>query len=675
MKRIFGLDYGRGTMAGFYVDEGAEVLDPHAIMDSHGEPSGFAVMDAGTTRLGLQMYNIPGRDYGRIKEFHVNVKELPHGNERDDAMQIQYARAWRERIMEKTPQFFNDGYEEYWFIGCPTGWRSKKTIDDYAKIFTAAGFKNVVIVPESNAAMMHAEKAYGFVKDVDEKVGVLCIDLGAYSADSTYVRPGKSVVSYGGYVGASLIEKMIVTENLNDEHRTADRPYVSSEVLKAIREEYRESEKFRTYVLIAARKLKEQYYTALAEGNDFSDIDCTVVVQLDEDMKNRLGVKLFTIYVNDRMTKSIIHDRSVRSVLGEEFDDLAVEVRKELEDRSWGAGLKSFLQKTLEMCPDFAVAAQAGGSHACLIVTGGASLMSFVQDIISEVMPNVTLYKDPDPMSTIAKGLVFFGPEKLKAMAFDKEFERLLTQDENGNPIKEDASNSVLNERLSRSHDELGLEFIADTVIKMVDSIVDAANGWANRQFDSDQIASQAYQAFASWFEGDMVKEYNQKHVPNCKKHIVTNVNKLFEPLLEAYGFKEDAKVILKESDLTLKYAECFLKDWKGFLEAFKGMILEENEIYSKFPNPGAFNLFSPSRKDILSSAADTLNERNRKWREQCFETLMSYFNSPKVYGPFKMECLAEVLVALRTKKKSKLGELIVEESFDDDVVTPEVVD
>ena len=675
MKRIFGLDYGRGTMAGFYIDEGAEVLDPHAIMDSHGEPSGFAVMDDGTTRLGKTMYTISDRDFPHVREFHVNVKGMPQGNEEEDALQIQYARAWRERIIKKHPHLFNDGYEEYWFIGCPTGWRSKKVVDDYAKIFTAAGFKNVVIVPESNAAMMCAEKSFSFVKHVDKNVGVLCVDLGAYSADSTYVRPNESVVSYGGYVGASLVEKMIVIENLKDEYRIDPRSYVTPKALEKIGEEYRRNEKFRTYILNHARDLKEQYYTKVADGATYNAFDFMVQVPLPEYLQERTGAKLFTIYVNDLMTKAIIHDRSVKSVLGEEFDALPDEVRKEFGDKSWSACLEGFLERTLEICPDFATAARSSEKKACLIVTGGASKMSFVEDIIYKVMPKATPYKDEDPMSTIAKGLVFFGPEKLKAMAFDKEFERLLTQDENGNPIKEDASNSVLNERLSRSHDELGLEFIADTVIKMVDSIVDAANGWANRQFDSDQIASQAYQAFASWFEGDMVKEYNQKHVPNCKKHIVTNVNKLFEPLLEAYGFKEDAKVILKESDLTLKYAECFLKDWKGFLEDFKGMILEENEIYSKFPNPGAFNLFSPSRKDILSSAADTLNERNRKWKEQCFETLMSYFNSPKVYGPFKMECLAEVLVALRTKKKSKLGELIVEESFDDDVVTPEVVD
>jgi hypothetical protein len=97
--------------------------------------------------------------------------------------------------------------------------------------------------------------------------------------------------------------------------------------------------------------------------------------------------------------------------------------------------------------------------------------------------------------------------------------------------------------------------------------------------------------------------------------------------------------------------------------------------MYSKFPNPGAFNLFSPSRSDILSSKAEEIDEYNREWQVKCYENLKEWFDSPDVYGPFKHECLVEVLLALRTKKKSKLGELIVEESFDDDVAAPDVVD
>ena len=45
---------------------------------------------------------------------------------------------------------------------------------------------------------------------------------------------------------------------------------------------------------------------------------------------------------------------------------------------------------------------------------------------------------------------------------------------------------------------------------------------------------------------------------------------------------------------------------------------------------------------------------------------LLELFNSKELYTPFAQECLFEMLKALNEAKKSKLGELVVEESFDD---------
>lgn len=676
--RIFGLDYGRGTMAGFYIDEGADALDPHAIMDSRGEPSGFAVMHDGTTRVGKNMITISDRDFPHVKEFHVNVKEMPHGNEREDALQIQYARAWRERFLKKYPQLFNDGYEEYWFIGCPTGWRSKKLVDNYAKIFTAAGFQNVVIVPESNAAMMCAQKRFEFAKHVDKDVGVLCIDLGAYSADSTYVRPGESVISYGGYVGASLVEKMIVAENLNDEYRIAGQPYATPEALEVIGEEYRRNEKFRTFVLNYARDLKELYYSKVADGAAFNAFDFIGQVPLPMYLQERLGVRFFAIYVNDLMTNAIIHDRSVKSVLGEEFDALPDEVRKEFGDKSWSACLKGFLEKTLEICPDFATAARSGDKRACLIVTGGASKMLFVEDVICEVMPKASLYKDEDPMSTIAKGLVYFGPGKLKAIAFDREFERLRKQDKDGNPVEKDNPNWVLNEVLSDAHNKLGVDLISNTVGKIIEAVYNAVISWRNSNIDSNEIHTTALAEFCKWFEGEMVDDYNNKFAPACRNCIVDGVNSLFKPLLQEYSDKEHdlGDALLVVEDLSLKYVDCFLKWWQAQYEGFKEKILEDKEFFKQFPNPGFFgSIFGPGRGQFLGAVANVLQKRYETWAEEYWKILKSEFDSREVYSPFCYECLLEILSAIDKAKKTKLGELIVEESFDDDVVTPEVVD
>ena len=401
-KKYFSLYFGKDVVSASYIDSDVECQVTKSLLVDHGEPAGLVVADDGTTYVGFEQYSTSLRErqrLGRGTTFY-DADTLMSKMSNQAVESIRYVMAWRNRILTKILDLFDgyltDGYsvEERWFVVCPSAWiENNGGTFDLKCLFERAGFTNVMIVPEFASAIMYMEKAYGFMRDVDSQLGVLCVDIGHDEITTTYIASGSRPSIVRWPVGTGLIEEMILAENFKGEYRTADQPFCAPEVLKAIGDEYRTNEKFGTYVLVAARKLMERYYTALAEGNDFSDIDCTEVVPLDEDMKNRLGVKFFTIYANDRMTKSIIHDRSVRSVLGEEFDDLAVEVRKELEDKSWGAGLKSFLQKTLEMCPDFAVVAQAGGNRACLIVTGGASLMPFVQDIISEVMPNATLYR------------------------------------------------------------------------------------------------------------------------------------------------------------------------------------------------------------------------------------------------------------------------------------------
>lgn len=93
------------------------------------------------------------------------------------------------------------------------GLAEKKIVDEYRSIFQEAGYPNPIIVPESNAAMVHAQKSYGAMARVNPEIGALCMDFGAYSNDATYILPGK-VSSCGGYTGAALIEQMLLRINM-----------------------------------------------------------------------------------------------------------------------------------------------------------------------------------------------------------------------------------------------------------------------------------------------------------------------------------------------------------------------------------------------------------------------------------------------------------------------------
>ena len=455
---------------------------------------------------------------------------------------------------------------------------------------------------------------------------------------------------------------MILEMNLSGEFCEDSRN--SKDLRQTVREKCQSDSMFRTYMLLHAKKLKESYFTDVVNGQDYSDIDCTeaVDIRINDAALDSVGVKFFELVANDRMMRTITEGRSIKDVLGEEFDALPDEVRKELGNSSWRESLKSFVCKTLEVCPEFAaVAKDINSDKANLILTGGASLMPLVMDVMQELMPNTNIYNDREPMSTIAKGLVYFGPEKIKAMEFDAEFQRLLSHNANGEVT--DGCDNVLNVIMSEAHDKLGLGIIGNTAGKMIGVVVEATRRWSNREFDSDKIIPTAIAEFKKWFDGEMRTDYT-KSEENTKVFIAQELNKRFSALLNQYGIQGD---LLAAPDIDLQYADRFLEVWGKFYDHFQEMIAEENAIYSRLSNPGAVgSFFGTSRAQELSVIAEQLDARNEKWFEQVTKDLLELFNSKELYTPFAQECLFEMLKALNEAKKSKLGELVVEESFDD---------
>jgi hypothetical protein len=681
--RIFALDYGRGTMAAFFIDQNANDINPKPLINKDGEPSGFIKLKDGSYRLGRQLYTLAARDYKNVEKYHLNIKELPDGN---DELQVEYASAWRKRIINdpKNKALFNDGCEEVWIIGCPTGWRNRKVIEDYRAIFLKAGFPDVIIVPESNAAMMYAEQTFNFMDRIDKSAGILCIDLGAYSSDSTFVTPGK-VESYGGYVGASLIERMILAKNLSGEF--CEESVNSDEMRNLVVAKAKSDVKFRTLLLLHAKNLKEVYYKGIVDGQEYADgLNCTESVDLrfspDEKM-NSCG-RFFELVANDKMMHSIIEVESVRSVLGDEFDMLPDEVKSELGDKTWREALLSFVEKTLETCPRFAKAATGKGKDkARVILTGGASLMPFVLEVLMESMSGADIYTDRQPMSTIAMGLAYFGPDKLKARDFDNGFKRILECNSKGK--KTSATDRIVNVIASRSHDILGLGsvyikdenggyslqetrcdvgIVYNTALRMRDCIYFALDKWKRRELNSDEIASDACAMFEQWFDETM-PELHKRGVEEAKAFVMGELNRIFNPLLHRHGMSGS---LMKSDDLDLKYADEMLEWWRGRYEIFKRLLNDKGEMLSRLPNPDAcVSLFGKSREDIYDSMRTEIEGIFDNWLNDLKCIFREDFDSPEVYGPFKRSCEKGIMQSLVRAKKTKLGELIVEESFDEE--------
>ena len=450
-------------------------------------------------------------------------------------------------------------------------------------------------------------------------------------------------------------------------------------------------------MLLHAKKLKETYFTDVVNGQDYSDIDCTegVDIRIKDATLDSVGVKLFQLIANERMVQAITMKRSVRDVLGEEFDTLPEEVRKDRGNKTWCESLREFVCKTLEACPELAKVAQGtSGDKAKVILTGGASLMQFVEDVMKEVMPHTSIYSDRTPMSTIAKGLVYFGPDKIKAMEFDDQFMWILTHDVEGKAVDSDKHNDLLNTLASRAHDTLvyGVTFkrtdtstyemieerddmgiVFRTVDKMILSVANAASDWGDGEINSEQIASRALDKFKAWFDGtsdDSMSAVHCRTLEFVKEFIATELNVAFMPLLERYKL---GTTMLTASDLTLEYADDLLKWWKSHYEkVFKPQIEDEHSFYSQLPNPSAsvlaqINPFGKSRQDEYNNWLEVFKTRNLDWREKAREAFAEVNDKPENYGPFKVNCMGELGKAMNSILKTKLGELIVEDSFDDE--------
>ena len=667
-KRICALDYGRGTMAAYSIECDAKVPTPTPLMDKDGEPSGFARMKDGTYCVGRQLYTMGARDFKDVEEIHLNVKEMPDG--RDD-IQVEYAGAWLRKIFADHEALFSDGAEIIWVIGCPTGWRKKSVIDKYRRIFEKAGFRNVIIVPESNAAMMFAQLTFEFVERMDKKAGVLCIDLGAYSADATYIKPGE-VASHGGYVGASLIERMILAMNLSGEF--CEDANNRDEVREAVRRLCETDADFRTHLLLQSKKLKETYFTDSANGADYSDgevCSLSVSLQFGDVTQNDVGAKRFELVVTDEMATAITRERSIKSVLGAEFDNLPKEVQASLGDKTWEEALRSFIEDTLSICPDFEKAAKGKGTKPNLILTGGASLMPFVQETIRGMLPNIHLRADKEPMSTIAKGLAYFGPDKLKAMEFDEQFDAIASHDANGR--KTDFAGSVLNKVLSDAHNILGKPLIESAIENLTECLNDAIDSWEGHDITSDEIVSTAQENFEEWFSGGGMKKAFGKCVGNAKAHIAKEINESFAPLSAKFGLNGS---LVKASDIDLEYADMLLRWFGGKLEMFKDALEERDDMYSNIGNPSeleeffnhldALDLFTTSRNAIREACESEWEEDMGELRKKLEKQLKKEFSSSSRYKPFVDECIEKLRKALVAAKQMRLGELVVEDPFDE---------
>ncbi len=277
--------------------------------------------------------------------------------------------------------------EVEFYVGAPSGW-SRPVVDAYRALLRSAGMRRVDVVRESRAAFLHAREAHHINVSHDDLTGsVLIVDIGSSTTDFTAVarmREYRPEDSGSITLGARLLEKRLLGILLD---RYGDRDVV--DVLTA-------DATLRSKVELACRGEKETFF-----GNEEryrADPDDVLTVSV------RLGVR--TMFIAD--------------VNASDMDAVLASPLPELDGRTWPEEFRRELAGAIE---------GMGVAPGVILLTGGGSLMPFVQKITKEVAGDVRVVQGAEPQYAIARGLALAGRIAHRSAGFRAAIDELIASE------------------------------------------------------------------------------------------------------------------------------------------------------------------------------------------------------------------------------------------------------
>ena len=377
-------------------------------------------------------------------------------------------------------------------VGCPAGWGEGRR-EQYAALMESAGFPNVSVVPEPRAAFLYARHARGLRVDAGlMRQSAMVIDIGSSTTDFAYIVDGhqQNLSMFGDTnLGGGLLDEVILARAIE---RSPDK--------KALEGTMQASPAWRSYCELAARRLKEKYFTDEEKWQE-KPITSTVTVCYDETLLLEL------------------------SLSGKEVAQI---IRTPLES----LGGRSFVQTTAQ-----ALEAARTVSRDCppqvVILTGGASRMAFFRQACRDAFPDAVLVLCPEPECSIARGLAYAG----------RVDERLRT-------FREEVASLARGERLAAavnaSVHEL-YEPLAEAVFDIAKACtLDAARLWRRGGIATvDDMDAQIQERIAAALSGDALKERAQEPLERWTRALLSRIEGELAALCERCGVPQE-KMTLK---------------------------------------------------------------------------------------------------------------------------------
>lgn len=281
-------------------------------------------------------------------------------------------------------QYFDPQETITFFVGCPSGWALEER-KLYQQIIQKAGLKDVFIVSESRAALMHA-KEMKKITPADLTKTILIIDVGSSTTDFTWLTDENDhPLDFGSNLGASLIDKAIF-------ERTLDAHPQKEELTKI----FAEHSFWQHRCQFACRLAKEEYF----RDSTFYDEPDVFVQGIAETVQKQYDFKPL---VNTSIMEEILNQ------------PLA-----ELDNQSWQM---AFAQSLIQVKQNLDA---KGVLLSKILLTGGASRMNFLSQICEKICPYSPWIRDTQPELAIARGLARWGRIDLNTVNFKRKANQIV---------------------------------------------------------------------------------------------------------------------------------------------------------------------------------------------------------------------------------------------------------
>ncbi len=355
MKYI-GIDIGDGESAVTVVDEIGAVLPNVITLGSKQSIRSIVGMLNGEPVIGdIVMLDRNVKDRSSRFKSRFLTDEKSH----------EYIRRFAVRLQQLISQSVHDT-EVKIALGCPAAWKQEDR-EEYARIVSSAGFKNLYVVSESRAAFLYARHCNEFQLSPESlRRPTLVIDIGSSTTDYAYIVDGKErdMGVFGEErLGGGILDELILDYAIS---KSPDKDAIS-----AVFEKY---PSWKSYCEINARELKEEYFLN------------------EEQWASEPCVKHPTIYIDANTAYTLRIPLS--GIIMKELLDKKTE---QLNGTSFRQAVMDTLERARNITKEHPV--------ELLIVTGGASRMKFFQETCKATFPKANIALCNEPEFSIARGL------------------------------------------------------------------------------------------------------------------------------------------------------------------------------------------------------------------------------------------------------------------------------